>query len=504
MKIDIDAPFRTRVKQALADTDLKTALDRATGQLAKRRLTALAAVNAEVMRAESRSVRERAIRRLPELLEELEGNLARNGCTVHWARDAAEANRAVVEIARRGGVESAVKSKSMVTEEIGLNHALEEAGIDIVETDLGEYIIQLDDEPPSHIVAPVIHKRAEDVARVFERELGMEPTLDAAVMCATARGELRRRFLGAQMGISGCNFAVTESGTICLITNEGNGRMVTSLPRIYVVVVGIEKVVEKLEDAVLLWQATTRNATGQDVSVYFSLTSGPRPADHADGPQEMHVVLVDNGRSGVLLRGYADALLCIRCGACLDVCPVYREIGGHAYGRTPYSGPIGAILTPLLAEARGDDSYAGRELPFASSLCGACKDACPVKIDLPRLLLELRGDLTARGESSLAARASVKALTLPLHGPRRYRFATRVARFFGRLLGRRVGHISALPPPLDAWTRTRVFPVPPKRTFRELWKAGREGRSGGVDRAEADGQDQGIEGDGHDHGTEAG
>ena len=255
---------------------------------------------------------------------------------------------------------------------------------------------------------------------------------------------------------------------------------------------GSKKVVEKLEDAVLLWQATTRNATGQDVSVYFSLTSGPRPSDHADGPQEMHVVLVDNGRSGVLMRGYADALLCIRCGACLDVCPVYREIGGHAYGRTPYSGPIGSILTPLLAEARGDDSNAGRELPFASSLCGACKDACPVKIDLPRLLLELRGDLTARGESSLAARASVKALTLPLHDPRRYRFATRVGRFFGRLLGRRVGHISALPPPLGAWTRTRVFPVPPKRTFRELWKVGRAGRRGGV------------EADGHDQGTEAG
>lgn len=470
MKIDLDAPYRTRVRQALADENLKTALDRATAQLAARRLKALAAVDVELMRTEGRAVRERAIRHLPELLEELEGNLTENGCSVHWARDAEEASNAVVEIARNAGITRTVKSKSMLTEEIGLNTALEEAGIEVVETDLGEYIIQLDGEPPSHLVAPVIHKRAADVSRVFERELGMKPTLDAAVMCGVARQELRQRFLGAEMGISGCNFAVAESGTVCLITNEGNGRMVSSLPSVYVVVVGIEKVVEKIEDAVLLWQAATRNATGQDASVYFSLTSGPSPADHPDGPREMHVVLVDNGRSGVVLRHYADALLCIRCGACLDVCPVYREIGGHAYGRTAYSGPIGSILTPLMSEARGDPTE-GTDLPFASSLCGACKDACPVKIDLPRLLLELRGDLTERGESNLAARASVKALTLPLHNPRRYRFATRVARFIGRLLGSRVGHLSALPPPFGAWTHTRAFPLPPKRTFRELWKA---------------------------------
>jgi L-lactate dehydrogenase complex protein LldF len=470
VKIDIDAPYRTRVRQALADADLKSALDLATSQLAARRLTALAAVDAELMRSEGRAVRERAIRRLPELLEEFEGNLIRNGCSVHWARDAVEANDAVIEIARNSGVARAVKSKSMLTEEIGLNEALEEAGIEVVETDLGEYIIQLDDEPPSHLVAPVIHKRAVDVSRVFERELGMEPTLDAAVMCGVARKELRRRFLEADMGISGCNFAVAESGTVCLITNEGNGRMVTSLPPVYVVVVGIEKVVETVEDAVLLWQAATRNATGQDASVYFSLTSGPQSAGQPDGPREMHVVLVDNGRSGVVKRQYADALLCIRCGACLDVCPVYREIGGHAYGRTAYSGPIGAILTPLLSEACGGP-VEGTDLPFASTLCGACKDACPVKIDLPRLLLELRADLAEGGESSLAAKVSVKALTLPLHTPRRYRFATRVARLFGRLLGRRIGHLTALPPPFAAWTRTRVFPLPPKRTFRELWKS---------------------------------
>ena len=364
MKIDIDAPFRTRVRQALADPDLQIALDRATAQLAERRLTALAAVDAELMRDEGRSVRERALRRLPDLLEELEAKLTSQRLYRALGPRCDRGERHVVQIARHSGVERTVKSKSMLTEEIGLNTALEEAGIEVVETDLGEYIIQLDDEPPSHLVAPVIHKRTEDVSRVFERELGMEPTLDAAIMCGVARQELRRRFLGAQMGISGCNFAVAESGTICLITNEGNGRMVTSLPPVYVVVVGIEKVVENIEDAVLLWQAATRNATGQEVSVYFSLTSGPRPTGHADGPQEMHVVLVDNGRSGVLLRGYADALLCIRCGACLDVCPVYREIGGHAYGRTAYSGPIGSILTPLMSEARGEGPDGRHRPPF--------------------------------------------------------------------------------------------------------------------------------------------
>ncbi len=464
--IDVDAPYRTRVGQALGDSLLRAALDRATAHLMERRQRAVDAIDEDRMRSDARAAREDAVRNMPDLLEELERNLTANGCTVHWARDAAEANRAVIDIARRRGVRTAVKSKSMATEEIGLNHALEGAGIEVVETDLGEYIIQLADELPSHLIAPVIHKSAEDVSELFQRELSMEATQDPAVMCATARRELRERFLDADMGVSGCNFAIAETGTICLITNEGNGRMVTSMPPVYVVIAGIEKVVARPEDAVLLWQATTRNATGQDVSVYFSMTSGPRGSDHADGPEEMHVVLVDNRRSRVLELGYADALLCVRCGACLDVCPVYREIGGHAYGRTPYSGPIGSILTPLMAE----EIAAARDLPYASTLCGACKDACPVRIDLPRLLVELRGDLSEEGVSTLVQRATLKGITAPLHGPRRFSLAMRMARWLGRLLGARVGHLTALPPPLSAWTRSRVFPRPPARTFRELWR----------------------------------
>ena len=467
MKIDIGAPYQTRIQQALADTDVRAAVEKATGRLAERREQAVGAIDNERMRVHARAAREEAIRNLPSLLEQLEHTLTENGSVVHWARNAAEANRIVLDIAQERGVESAVKSKSMATEEIHLNKALEASGIDVVETDLGEYIIQLADEPPSHLVAPVIHNLVQDISDLFQQRLGMEPSLDAAVMCDTARAVLRQRFLTADMGISGCNFAIAETGTICLITNEGNGRMVTSFPPIHVVIAGIEKIVATPEDALLLWQAASRNATGQDVSVYFSMSSGPRRSGHPDGPEEMHVVLVDNGRTSVLESGYGDALLCIRCGACQDVCPVYREIGGHAYGRTPYSGPIGSVLTPLMA----DDVGAARDLPFASSLCGSCRDACPVKIDLPRLLLELRSEITDLGSTTIAEEVAVRGLTLPMLSPWRYHWATWAWRQFARLFGAVSGHLSWLPPPFNVWTRTRVFPRPPAKTFRDLWKS---------------------------------
>ncbi len=275
------------------------------------------------------------------------------------------------------------------------------------------------------------------------------------------------------MGISGCNFAIAQTGTICLVTNEGNGRMVTSLPRVYVAVAGIEKVVSTVEDAFLLWQAASRSATGQNVSVYFSLSSGPRLPGHADGPEEMHVVLLDNGRSRILQRGYGDALLCIRCGACINACPVYREIGGHAYGATPYNGPIGAVLTPLFA----GELASAKELPFASSLCGACRDVCPVKIDLPRLLLDLRSDLVEQRASSGGERVAMRFVAGTMQRPQRYERVSRLARWVTRLLPGKRGYVSWLPPPLRSWSRTRVFPRFPVRTFRELW-LGRGQRDG--------------------------
>lgn len=467
MTVDTNAPYRARVESALADAHLHTALDRATDRLRVNRARAIAEIDSERVRTEANAVRKRAVSNLADLLEQLERNLVANGCRVHWARDAAEANRTLAGIAAEHDVRRIVKSKSMTTEEIGLNLALERANIDVVETDLGEYIIQLAGEPPSHIIAPVIHKRAEDIGELFQRELGMEPTDSPAAMCAAARKALREKFLNADMGISGCNFAIAETGTVCVITNEGNGRMTTSMPPVYVAVAGIEKVIPTVEDAFLLWQAAARNATGQPASVYFSMTSGPKRAGHPDGPDEMHVVLLDNGRSRVLERGYGDALLCIRCGACLNVCPVYREIGGHSYGATAYSGPIGAVITPLLSHYL--ETY--EELPFASTLCGACRDVCPVKIDLPRLLLDLRSELTGRSAGLSVERFVMSRFSKMMQTPTRYRLVARLARCLGSLFSvRKSGDISKLPPPLNAWTKTRVFPKFAAGSFREMWR----------------------------------
>jgi L-lactate dehydrogenase complex protein LldF len=277
------------------------------------------------------------------------------------------------------------------------------------------------------------------------------------------------------MGVSGCNFAVAETGTVCIVTNEGNGRMVTSMPRVYVALLGIEKVVARPEDAILLWQAAARSATGQDVTVYFSMSSGPRRTGHPDGPDEMHVVLLDNGRSRVLERGYADALLCIRCGACVNECPVYREIGGHAYGKTAYSGPIGAVITPLLA----DDITSVKELPYASSLCGACYDVCPAAIDLPRLLLDLRHDLVQLKAPGAAERLGMHVYTRAAGGRKRFEALVRVGRWVTGLFAGKSGSVERLPLPLSAWTRTRSFPRVATKNFRQLWRERRGETDGG-------------------------
>ena len=291
----------------------------------------------------------------------------------------------------------------MATEEIHLNDALEGSGMTVVETDLGEYIIQLAGVTPSHIVAPAAHMRIEDISEVLQEKLDMQPTMDPEAMCSAARARLRKEFLSADMGISGCNFGIAETGTVCIATNEGNGRMVTSLPRVHVAIMGIEKLVPTVEDAFLQYQALCRSSTGQQFTVYLSMTSGPRKDGDTDGPEAFHVVLIDNGRSEILARGYGEALMCVRCGACLNVCPVYRAIGGHAYGST-YSGPIGAVISPLLQP----DAVDVHKLPGASSLCGACSAVCPVKIDLPRLLLDLRADFVQQGATPWAERRAMR------------------------------------------------------------------------------------------------
>ncbi|MCB0105808.1 MAG: lactate utilization protein [Caldilineaceae bacterium] len=326
--IDLHQPFQQRVDAALHNKYLKTALSRATARMTMQRTTAMGAIDGQTLRDQVRQMKSYVIRHLPDLLEALEARLTENGAVVHWARDAAEANAIILDLARRNNVQTVVKAKSMATEEIHLNGALEGAGIRAIESDLGEYIIQLNHEPPSHIVAPVIHRRLEDIAAILQRTLDMPPTLDPEAMCALARAKLRQEFLTAEMGVSGCNFAIAETGTVCIVTNEGNGRFTSTMPRLYVALMGIEKIVPTVEDAFLQYQALCRSTSGQQTSVYLSMTSGPRKPGDSEGPEEFHVVLLDNGRSRMLAEGYGEALMCIRCGACLNTCPVYREVGG--------------------------------------------------------------------------------------------------------------------------------------------------------------------------------
>lgn len=463
--IDLHAPYDTRVRNSLNNPHLRTALSRSTIRLSNQRVESLAAVDGQRLRTQTRQMKEDVLRRLPDLLEQFEANVTANGGVVHWARDAAEANRIVLQIARQANIQKVVKAKSMATEEIHLNDALEAAGVLPVETDLGEYIIQLAGEPPSHIVAPVVHKRLEDISALFQEKLDMPPTFDPEVMCSVARGRLRQEFLTADMGISGCNFAIAETGTVCIVTNEGNGRMTSSMPRVYVAVMGLEKMVPTVEDAFLQYQALARSSTGQQCSVYLSMTSGPRKPGDADGPDEFHVVILDNGRSDMLARGYGEALMCIRCGACLNVCPVFREIGGHAYGST-YSGPIGAVITPLLpAEVTEPE-----KLPHASSLCGACRDACPVKIDLPRLLLDLRAQFVEEGKSAWVERQAIQGFVYAMRSRARYEAAGHMGSLGSNLLAALSGGtVKAMPPPFSAWTSSRNFPPLAKKSFRQQW-----------------------------------
>ena len=461
--IDLHLPYDERVAAALKNRHLKTALERSTVRMAGQRVAAMNAIDGETLRDQVRQMKEHVLRNWPELLEQLESNLTANGMQVHWAKEAIDVNRIVVEIARRTNVQKVVKVKSMASEEVHLNDALGSAGMKVVETDLGEYIIQLAGEPPSHIIAPVIHRRVEDIAALFQQELDMPPTLDPQVICDVARTRLRREFLGADMGISGCNFAIAETGTICIVTNEGNGRMSSSLPRVYVVVMGIEKLVPTIEDAFLQYQALCRSATGQQCSVYLSMTSGPRRPGDVDGPEEVHVILLDNGRVDMLAKGYGEALCCIRCGACLNVCPVYREIGGHAYGST-YSGPIGAVISPLLHTDVTDVDA----LPYASSLCGACRDACPAKIDLPKLLLDLRRDVVDEGDTARLERMGMQGFLWMMGSRARYESLGSMAGFGSNLLAwLSGGQIKALPGPFAGWTKSRDFPPFAKRSFRE-------------------------------------
>jgi L-lactate dehydrogenase complex protein LldF len=455
--------LRERTAVAVADPVLRGnvagAVDRFTGHKA----AAFADVHdPDGLRTAARGLRSDVLARWSDVLGGLADNVLANGGHVHWARTAEEANEHIAAIATQAGARTAVKSKSMVTEETGLNDALAAVGCEVTETDLGEWIIQLAGEHPSHIIIPAVHRNRHQIAETFRREAGLdEPTTDPEALVAFARAELRRRFLDADLGITGVNLAVAESGSVVLVTNEGNARLVTALPRVHVAVMGAERVVETWDQADLLLGLLARSATGQSLSTYTQIISGPAPDQEVAGPDEFHLVILDNGRSDLAGTEFAEMLNCIRCGACLNVCPVYRQTGGHAYGWV-YSGPMGAVLTPLLG-AEGETDKASAAVADASTLCGACMDACPVQIPLQDLLLSLRRR-NATTTASPAERAVWAAWSAAWSRPWAYRVSLRV----GRLIGR-IGPVSRRLPGVRRWATGRDVPTLPRRTFTERW-----------------------------------
>jgi L-lactate dehydrogenase complex protein LldF len=455
--------FVGAARQALADPPLQAALVRLTGTLmaGNRRGYASLADSAK-LRDHAKHLKEHTLAHLDHYLEQLERSVLQLGGHVHWAADAAQARQLVVAIAQKAGCKRAVKSKSMTSEEIHLNPALEAAGIGVVETDFGEFILQLAGERPSHLVAPAVHHTRESVARILSRHLGEQLPEDARLLALAGRRVLREKFRAADLGITGANFAVAETGTVVLVTNEGNGRLTTTCPRVHVALVGIEKVIPRLADLPVFLKLLARAATGQTLSVYTTLITGPRRPGELDGPEEFHLVLLDNGRSRILGSPFRESLQCIRCGACLNACPVYRRIGGHAYGGV-YGGPIGSILTPLY-----DSVSANPHLPHASSLCGACQAACPVKINIPHMLIGLR-ELQHHGKPGRWEALAYRLWQGILRRPWLYRLALRCARLVLRPLAKE-GWLRRLPGPGAGWTAARDFPAPAARSFRERWK----------------------------------
>lgn len=453
-----------RAEQAIDETpELGRAVAGATSAFDAARKRAYAEVDADSWRRWAELVKSHVLTHLDSYLEQAEARLEESGVTVHWASGAEDVRRIVTDLARAREVRSVVKGKSMLSEEVDLNPALEACGIEVFETDLGEYILQLLHEPPSHILGPAIHRSLEDVRRLFSEELGTAPDAPPDDLARAARRELRDRFLAADMGITGGNFLVAETGTLALIENEGNIRLTTSLPRIHVALVGIEKLLPTYADLAGFLQLTARAGTGQAIGCFVSLINGPAQEPEDDGPEEVHVVLVDNGRTAVLADDHAwEALRCVRCGACLNTCPVYKQTGGHAYGWV-YSGPIGSVLDPGLL---GLERTA--PLPFASSLCGACYDACPVRIPIPELLLYWRREAQERGLTTTHERIALKAFTQLATRPELYGPVGKLgARAAGSPLFRKL-------PLVSGWRDRREAPVASPLRFRDLWREGIE------------------------------
>jgi len=449
--------FPQAARVSLANSQLRRNLGHATSTIRAKRARVVSEVDDwEALREAGREIKERTLRHLDVHLERLEEAVTRAGGTVHWARDGAEACAVVAKVARAHGSGEVIKVKSLASDEIGLNEALERAGVHAIETDLAELIIQLaDHDSQSHILVPAIHRNRAEIAQLFRRKLGVEVSDEPAELTAAARAFLREKFLSVNVGVSGANFAVAETGHVVVVESEGNGRMCTTLPEVLVSVVGIEKVLPRFADLAVMLQLLPRSSTAERMNPYTSIWSG---VSDGDGPREFHLVLVDAGRTDVLADEVGRAALrCIRCSACLNVCPVYERTGGHAY-ESIYPGPIGAILTPQL---RGLDQ--APTLPWASSLCGACYEVCPVKIDIPSILVHLRGRVVRETRAEgLSERAAMGAMARVFASRRTYEAAQRMAK-----LGRGPLASAALRP----WTRSRELPAVPEQTFREWWRS---------------------------------
>jgi len=486
-KTDYGPPnaFDQNALKALGDEQLHHALRNLVTTFGERREAAINSVEDwEGLRDQARAIKDETLLHLDRYLQDFADNAERAGAQVHWARDGQEVSNIIIRLLNERSAKRVVKSKSMATEEIHLNAALEAAGVETVETDLGEWIIQLARETPSHIVVPAIHKSKKQIADLFVDKIGIEPTDDVAKLTGAARRVLRQRFAEADAGISGVNFGVAETGTILILENEGNIRLTTSLPKIHIAVMGIEKVIPHFADLDVFLKLLPRSGTGQQLTAYQSLITGTKKRPEDEGPEELHIILMDNGRSRMLAHPLTRAsLACIRCGACLNACPVYQQIGGHAYGSV-YPGPIGAVITPQLI---GIGKAA--QLPYASSLCGACREVCPVKIDIPALLLHLRAEVvegTSIGTADhngpvkrkFSERLAFRLYAFTWSRPKLYEWGACIARLFQRAavkqgrIGKITGVTAKLAPPLGAWTAWRDARPVASRTFREQWRDG--------------------------------
>jgi L-lactate dehydrogenase complex protein LldF len=450
--------FQGRVNIAVKDLDLRRKVQKATGTSLDTRKHVVDEISGwEELRQRAHDIKKEVIDRLDEYLIKFEEAARANGCIVHHAPDSSEANLIIADIVRRSSANRVVKSKSMVTEEMRLNDELQKHGVRIIETDLGEYIVQLAGETPSHITAPALHKSKEDIGKLFADTFGIPFTDDPGKLTAIARERLRDDFLNARVGISGVNFVCADTGTLVIVENEGNVRLCTLLPDVHVAVMSVEKIIPSIKDLPLFLKLLTRSATGQRATSYVSLINGPRSASTHDGPTQLHIVILDGGRKQIAKHpGWKESLYCIRCGACMNVCPVYQTIGGHAYGSV-YPGPIGSVISPLLFGMEG-----AKGLPYASSLCGACTDICPVKIDLHHHLFWERREIVAEGMKSFGEKLMMNAWRWVMLSPGRIDTVGRFGWLVQKIFGKRF--------PVPGWTPGRKFPAIAGKSFRMLMK----------------------------------